>query len=211
MANKALVKKELNIFDYLSQVLPLLDIIFILWIALNSQQPWITTPIHLAMPVLGFSSLFIFREKGRLGFYIIGTATIIPAFTLNLWGSETCPTWLTEFSFITGGLMLALSWPDKIVVLLYAFASTIIPFWISRMPAKFITQIVIAELAIWFLLERSMYFMSLQQKKITEQKELIEDRQKEIIDSIHYAKRIQDSLLPTEKYIDRHLNFTDKT
>ncbi|HTL83068.1 MAG TPA: tetratricopeptide repeat protein [Bacteroidia bacterium] len=36
---------------------------------------------------------------------------------------------------------------------------------------------------------------------IAHQKELVEVKQKEIIDSIRYAKRIQESLLPSEKYI----------
>jgi len=34
----------------------------------------------------------------------------------------------------------------------------------------------------------------------------VEEHQKEIIDSITYARRIQRSLLPTEKYIDKNLN-----
>jgi tetratricopeptide (TPR) repeat protein len=38
------------------------------------------------------------------------------------------------------------------------------------------------------------------------QKAVIENHQKEILDSIHYAKRIQNSLLPTEKYIEKTLN-----
>lgn len=33
----------------------------------------------------------------------------------------------------------------------------------------------------------------------------VEEKQKEILDSIRYAKRIQQSLLPTEKYIDKKL------
>ena len=41
---------------------------------------------------------------------------------------------------------------------------------------------------------------------IFEQKKVLEEKQKEILDSIHYAKRIQRSLLPTEKYIDRILS-----
>ncbi len=45
------------------------------------------------------------------------------------------------------------------------------------------------------------------QKGIIEhQKFLVEEKQKEILDSIHYAKRIQQSLMPTEKYIERNLN-----
>jgi hypothetical protein len=45
-----------------------------------------------------------------------------------------------------------------------------------------------------------------QQKKLVEgQKHLIEEKQKEIIDSIMYARRIQRSLLSHEKYIDKTL------
>ena len=42
-----------------------------------------------------------------------------------------------------------------------------------------------------------------QRDEVELQKQLIEEKQKEILDSIHYAKRIQLSLLPTEKYIDK--------
>ena len=37
--------------------------------------------------------------------------------------------------------------------------------------------------------------------EISKQKEVIEEKQKEILDSIHYAKRIQTALLPSEKYL----------
>ncbi len=40
---------------------------------------------------------------------------------------------------------------------------------------------------------------------ISHQKELVEEKQKEILDSIYYARRIQRSLLPTEKYIGKSL------
>lgn len=44
------------------------------------------------------------------------------------------------------------------------------------------------------------------QKNIVEhQKHLVEEKQKEIIDSINYAKRIQQSILPSEKYIANKL------
>lgn len=38
------------------------------------------------------------------------------------------------------------------------------------------------------------------------QNRIIEEKQKEILDSIHYAKRIQQSLLPSDKYIERVLS-----
>jgi len=34
---------------------------------------------------------------------------------------------------------------------------------------------------------------------------LVEEHRKELIDSIHYAKRIQTTLLPSDKYIEKHL------
>ena len=46
---------------------------------------------------------------------------------------------------------------------------------------------------------------------ITEQKEIIEEKQKEILDSIHYAKRIQTALITSEKYIDKTLNKLNKS
>ncbi len=45
-----------------------------------------------------------------------------------------------------------------------------------------------------------------EQKLIVEkQKHIVDEKQKEILDSIRYAKRIQQSLLPTDKYLDRIL------
>ena len=41
--------------------------------------------------------------------------------------------------------------------------------------------------------------------EVETQKQKVEEKQKEILDSIQYAKRIQVSLLPTEKYIDKTL------
>lgn len=43
-------------------------------------------------------------------------------------------------------------------------------------------------------------------KLLKERNELIEAKNKDITDSINYAKRIQRSLLPTEKYIEKKLN-----
>ncbi len=42
--------------------------------------------------------------------------------------------------------------------------------------------------------------------EIAMQKELVEEKQKEILDSIRYAKRIQKALLPSDKLIERSLN-----
>ena len=45
-----------------------------------------------------------------------------------------------------------------------------------------------------------------QKRMIAEQKQLVDEKQKEVMDSIKYAKRIQQSLMPTDKYIERNVN-----
>ncbi len=47
--------------------------------------------------------------------------------------------------------------------------------------------------------------IKLQKKEVERQKEMVEQKQKEILDSIRYAKRIQSALLTSEKYISRNL------
>jgi cell division protein FtsL len=41
---------------------------------------------------------------------------------------------------------------------------------------------------------------------LEEKNKIIEEQQREVLDSIHYAKRIQQSLLATEKYIQRNID-----
>ncbi len=75
---------------------------------------------------------------------------------------------------------------------------------------KLVTSFVIVVL-IFVLLFAGFVFRSLritrkQKLLIEKQKILVEEHQKEIIDSITYARRIQQSLLPTEKYIEKNIN-----
>jgi hypothetical protein len=51
--------------------------------------------------------------------------------------------------------------------------------------------------------ERLQFQTELQRREIELKKEAIEEQNKNIMDSINYAKRIQTSLLPTEKYIEK--------
>lgn len=58
---------------------------------------------------------------------------------------------------------------------------------------------------------KSLRITRKQKNIIEKQKMIVEEHQKEIIDSITYARRIQRSLLPTEKYIERNLTRLKKT
>ncbi len=66
--------------------------------------------------------------------------------------------------------------------------------------------IILCVYAVW------THTTTVQQAKvtITLQKKIIDEKNKDILDSIHYAKRIQNSLLPTDKYIERILDQSAK-
>ncbi len=67
-------------------------------------------------------------------------------------------------------------------------------------------QIVILSVVIGLLLVVVFAIFVFRSLKTTRsQKHIIEEKQKEILDSIRYAKRIQTSLLPTEKYIAKQM------
>ncbi len=55
------------------------------------------------------------------------------------------------------------------------------------------------------LLEEKNIEIMRHRDEIQLQKDIVDEKQKEIVDSINYAKRIQQSLLPTEKYLERNI------
>ncbi|HRH12270.1 MAG TPA: tetratricopeptide repeat protein [Bacteroidia bacterium] len=65
--------------------------------------------------------------------------------------------------------------------------------------------VLLLVIAFAFLISNRLKITRRQKNEIERQKVVIEGKQKEILDSLHYAKRIQNSLLSNEKYIDRIL------
>ncbi len=61
--------------------------------------------------------------------------------------------------------------------------------------------------------KKANVIITLQKEEVERQKILVEEKQKEILDSIHYAKRIQQSLLPNERFIERvlQMHYNKKT
>ncbi|MBL7911052.1 MAG: tetratricopeptide repeat protein [Bacteroidia bacterium] len=72
-------------------------------------------------------------------------------------------------------------------------------------------KIVILSVVVGLLLVLVFAVFIFRSLKVTkQQKHIIEEKQKEILDSIRYAKRIQNSLLPTDRYIDKVLSGNKK-
>jgi tetratricopeptide (TPR) repeat protein len=64
---------------------------------------------------------------------------------------------------------------------------------------------LILVLLVAVLILRSLRQNQRKNKIITEQKQAVEEKQKEILDSIYYAKRIQTALITSERYIEKNL------
>ncbi|MDP1800869.1 MAG: tetratricopeptide repeat protein [Bacteroidota bacterium] len=73
----------------------------------------------------------------------------------------------------------------------------------------FIAGFALVILLVLFIL-RGYWQKQKAHKIIITQKHLVDEKQKEILDSIHYARRIQLALLPSEKYIDKTLKQLNK-
>ena len=57
-----------------------------------------------------------------------------------------------------------------------------------------------------YIIQNQNQILELQKKEVEIQRDIIEEKQNEILSSIRYAKRIQQSLMPTEKFIERIIN-----
>jgi len=68
-----------------------------------------------------------------------------------------------------------------------------------------VAAIALAVAIVAVIVIRSLRITKKQKRIIEMQKHIVEEKQKEILDSIHYAQRIQQALLTSEKYIERNL------
>ncbi len=75
----------------------------------------------------------------------------------------------------------------------------------QRMVLLLVSFVLLLVAVVAFIIFRSLRITRKQKAVIEAQKQVVEEHQKEILDSIYYARRIQRSLLPTEKYIAKQL------
>jgi hypothetical protein len=73
--------------------------------------------------------------------------------------------------------------------------------------ALFLVLLITVTSIFAFLRQRKLkQQVDIQRKLAEQQKQIVEEKQKEILDSIHYAKRIQNALITNSNYIQKHLS-----
>lgn len=187
-----------------------------------------TSPVHLVMAVSVITALlavlFILRLKSDVRmatyFFLLNfTIQILGHFIINNGLFEAQGT-LFSFLFVASGyLLLDRRWGFGIavcMVIIYTMGIYNVvngfPIWHCAPELADPTEegslryfaLIPLLLNIYLISE----FVKARQKaeaQLAERKRIIEEKQKEILDSIHYARRIQHSLLPSDKYLTRVL------
>ncbi len=194
-----------EIMDFISKILFSLHIIIIIAVTLTSETKLITFFVNLAIPVVGRGLVFVSMKNSInlnwLLCFINGILIFISCYISGI----NAPSWLPGITWLCGMFFLFEKRAERIFWLIYGFSLTAIGSYLSGKSFFYIAGFEIGFIMFSIILDRTFSFLVMQNKEIAKQKNEIELKQKEILDSLKYARRIQHSLLPTEKYINRVL------
>ncbi len=80
------------------------------------------------------------------------------------------------------------------------------PFYLQTWFIFICTIIILTWIYSYYLIQKNVKLLNRQQEIIISQKNTVEKTNKEIVDSITYAKRIQDAILPNDRFLNEILN-----
>lgn len=192
-------------WDYIFKVFPLVDLPFNI-LAIYLSDNWIATLIcALIFPTIAATTLYYSQKKNfQPGYIILGTNGLLFFYYIYVSGPNS-PTWLNVIN-VTIGSSFFFNNPKvgQILMILFSMLTGVTFYYIGASPVYSIT-ISLTLLAFIILFSRAYSYMQLQQSRILEKNKEIETKQKDITDSINYAKRIQYAVLPHEETIYRSI------
>ena len=203
------MKDEINTtkeqWDFIFKIFPLIDLPFNL-IAIYTSDNWVITLI-LAMVFPIVASIFLLLSQ-KMSFQ-----PGVPIFCINgvvfiiyvLVSGHNSPTWLSLINMTVGSSFIFRN-PriGQVIVTIISCITGLLFYFMGATPVYSVT-IVFILLAFVLLFSRAYAYMQLQQSRIVIKNKEIEIKQKDITDSIHYAKRIQYAVLPNEESIYRNI------
>jgi len=179
---------------------PVIFLIFLL-IVITSSKPVISIVILLLIPLIGIATVQLSRKYEWYNYNYIWLLNGINIYLLIILSGNNSPSWLLAIPFITGNLMVISKKKLQLVILTIFFIGMFIShLYIGKSLQENLTIIGIL-LLVTILMERSYSFLNMQMIRIHEQKIRIEEKQEEILDSIKYAKNLQNAILPPLKSI----------
>jgi serine phosphatase RsbU (regulator of sigma subunit) len=195
-----------ELYNYVSIVLPAVDVFIILTVALTSDNPWITTPLNILFPVMGVASVKISEKIGnKIPIYIALSLMVVDLGVMTYFAGLHAPCWIQALPVVTASFFLfGIKWVQIGMAIACVLSLAISNYIIGR-DVKEIAGIILIVSVFIAIIERSFSYLFKQQKKIEVQKEIIENKNVEITDSIRYAQHIQSSIFPSEKIIKQNL------
>jgi serine phosphatase RsbU (regulator of sigma subunit) len=153
-------------------------------------------PLSLYVGTIVFIFCFVNAIAGlrkglrHLRLYIFASAMVVLSFAVMM---------LDEFGLIGMDIMLGPFWPFNIGMILFYF---ILSFAVGdKMRIMRIEREKAQEKALEVLEQK----VQERTAEVVEQKRVIQAKQGEIMDSIHYARRLQEAILPPTDYIDQYI------
>jgi serine phosphatase RsbU (regulator of sigma subunit) len=190
--------------QYMATVLKLVSLVLILIIMIYSDNPWISTPINLLMPIIGVGSIKLAEKYSNLMYFPFFVNPLI-LFFLIYYAGVNAPGWMQSFTILTGAFFIMPKRVHHFVLFIYVLTTVSLANLLIGQTLNASVTIFTAVFVVGVLLERSFNYLILQQKKINDQKQIIENKQEEITDSIKYAKRLQNAILPSFDVVNKHL------
>jgi serine phosphatase RsbU (regulator of sigma subunit) len=170
--------------------------------------------------ILLISLLFLFKKRGS---FVLVTHAICGIFTLTMFflpretGGLFSPDMSSLYIFpifalIMGGIKIGLFYAsvNVIIMIIYYYLALInTPFYLGSLEnisnEYFFTNLLMNFLIIIFLVFRNEKIRQKLLSEVTEKNTLITQKNKEIQDSIQYAKRIQKAILPPKELVNDYL------
>ncbi len=204
---------------FVRKIFPVMNVFVALIIAFTGTNKILCLSLGLLIPVIGVSSIKIGLRLKKVETFKILSAflNLINFFFICFLSGPNSPMYLLGIVLIGVWTLLF----SNMRSLIYAIITILVFMTLGSFLAGKTFQDIIISLAVLItysiILVRFLQFTLLlgrevisANNEIDSQKKLIEEKNKDIIDSIKYARRIQSSLLPTEKFIDRILTNGNK-
>lgn len=195
-------QKLLELFQKIS---PPILIVSVAALTITSRYPWITFPAFFMMPILGIGFLKLSAKKNKT-LHLWSGITIMPLiFIVCFCGGPHSPTFIVGF---TNLLFISINFTRKIekaLMTLLSLGTILTGSLLSDITVDLVLEGMLCLLIYFYIINQLLNFSLTQANQIAEAKHEIQEKHREITDSINYAERIQRSFLATQELLDLRL------
>jgi hypothetical protein len=183
---------------YIFNIFPFVELPFgILSVVLSDH--WLFNLCLLPFfPVMAYIILYVSEKKNLQPGYFIGSINGSLFMLYIYMAGPKAPAWPMLVTVSVGAsFMFNNPRAGQLMAVILAVATSGLYFYLGAGTMYSLT-IFLTLFAFIIIFARTYDYLQIQQKRL-------EEKQKEILDSIHYAKRIQNSVMTSEKYVAKNL------